>query len=80
MLLKSKKKRPAEGALTGLTELAFRVCFLPAGVHPLELSKLLLGHLGAILVKHDGAPGGFPDFGNLFGGWLLILRILKEIS
>ena len=59
--------------MTGITELAFRVCFLPAGVHPLELSKLLLGHLGAILVKHDGAPGGFPDFGNLFGGWLLIL-------
>jgi hypothetical protein len=42
-------------------------------MHPLELAKLLLGHLGAILVKHNGALGGFADFGNLFGDWLLML-------
>ena len=42
-------------------------------VYPLELAKLLVGHLGAILVENDGALGGFTDFDNLFRGRLLIL-------
>ena len=52
----AKGKAPGEGRLERVsTELALWACVLPAGMHPLELAKLFLGHLGAVLVKHDGA-------------------------
>lgn len=50
------KKAPGEGRFgRGSTELSVGAGILPAGMHPLELLELLLGHFGAILVKYDGA-------------------------
>ena len=47
------EKRPFRRFGGGLTELSFRDRVLPAGMHPLEVPKLLVCHWGAVLVIDD---------------------------